>query len=111
MFMSPFDYHVTLVHPYKKFSKLHQHFEPTDFRNATFSASVVPFKWMLRENIEFYAKEYGIDCSEEYEPDIGFKSSWTQSFHNQTTLLNTFFGHLKPEKSICFFLCKKRTLC
>ncbi|MEW6010367.1 MAG: AAA family ATPase [Euryarchaeota archaeon] len=106
MFMSPFDFTATMLHPYKRFSKLHKHFKPTYFHMAAHSASAVPFRWMLKSNINHFAEEYGLDCSEEYEPDIGFPSSFTQGFYNQKTLLDTFFGHVKSEESLCFFYAK-----
>lgn len=106
MFMSPFDFTATMLHPYKRFSKLHKHFKETYFHMSAHSASAVPFRWMLKSNLNQFAEEYGLDCSDEYEPDIGFHSSFTQGYHNQKTLLDTFFGHVKPDESLCFFYAK-----
>lgn len=105
-FMAPFDYNLTVVHPYKWTSKKHKHFKASYFYNAAFSASAVPFRWLLKDNMGSYSDEYNLDCHDELEPDIGFHSAWVQSIHNQENLLNGFFEHLEIDKSLCFFYAK-----
>lgn len=62
---------------------------------------------MLNESLESWAKEYGLGVNPGWEPDLGFKTSWVQEYRNQTALLDCFFGHIKPERSLCFFYAKE----
>lgn len=108
MFMAPFDYTRTITHPYTQSSpETHGHFAPTPLRHPPYSAPAVAFNWMLSESLESRAKEYGLGVSPGREPDLGFRTSWVQEYHNQTALLDCFFGHIKPERSLCFFYAKE----
>ena len=122
-FMAPFALTRTMTHPYKEFyPETHGHFEPTRFVQPEFSAACVSFRWMLREKVEGSAKDGEIGIAErlkigwvpEHEPDTRNRQgkqvdkNWVQERDNQLALLDTFFGALRPEESICFF-CAKRT--
>jgi hypothetical protein len=37
------------------------------------------------------------------EPELPFDTSWIQDKRNQLVMLDTFFGALKPEGSLCVF--------
>lgn len=107
-FMAPFEYTRTANHPYKRTSEdTHGHFTPTPLRHPPYSASAVPFAWMLRESMEVLGEEHALDVQAEREPKLGFKTQWIQDHANQRALLDCFAGHLKPEESLCFFYAKQ----
>ena len=124
-FMAPFALARTMTHPYKEFyPETHGHFEPTRFVQPPYSAACVPFRWMLRENVEGSAKNGEIGIAEslkigwvpDREPDIRnhqgnqVETAWVQERKNQLALLDTFFGALRPEESLCFFYAKRTPL-
>ena len=70
-FMARFAFTRTMTHPYKEFYPgTHGHFEPTRFMQPEYSAACVPFRWMLRENVEGNAKDGEIGIAE------GLKIGW-----------------------------------
>ena len=120
-FMAPFPLRRTMTHPYTEYyPETHGHFAPTRFVHPAYSAACVPFRWMLREKVEGNAKDGEIGIAErlkigwvpEREPDIRshqgkqVKTDWVQERENQLALLDTFFGALRPEESLCFFYAK-----
>jgi len=108
MFMAPFEYTRLANHPYTKTSPdTHSHFAQTPLRHPAYSAPAVPFLWMRAENMEFYRDRYGIDVDKEREPELPFKTGWVQDICNQKALLDCFFSHIRPEKSLCFFYAKQ----
>ena len=124
-FMAPFALTRTMTHPYKEFyPETHRHFEPTRFMQPEYSAAGVPFRWMLREKVEGSAKDGEIGIAErlkigwvpDREPDIRnhqgkeVETAWVQERENQLALLDTFFGALRPEESLCFFYAKRTPL-
>ena len=107
-FMAPFEYVREAGHPYNRGPETtHGHFKRTPLRHPPYSAAVVPFAWMLREAMEGLGEEHALDVQAEREPDLGFKTQWTQERLNQTALLDCFASHLKPESSLCFFYAKQ----
>ena len=117
-FMAPFALTRTMTHPYTEFyPDTHAHFAPTRFVQPAYSAACVPFRWMLREKVEGSAKDGEIGIAErlkigwvpDREPDIRnhrgnqIETAWVQERGNQLALLDTFFGALRPEESLCFF--------
>jgi AAA domain len=107
-FMADFEYARTAKHPYNWGpDSPHGHFAPTQLRHPKYSAAAVPFSWLLRENMESLGEEYGLEVQLEAEPDLGFKTEWVQEQANQRALLDCFAGHIKPEKSLCFFYAKQ----
>ena len=113
-FMAPFAIFRELSHPYAKISDSHKHLLPTSFRYPAYSAGCVPFSWMLSDEAEKKAKMFDIDLREDLESQaheiMGFKTSWLQTKHNQLAMLDTFFGAIQPEKSLCFFYAKRTPL-
>ena len=124
-FMAPFALSRTMTHPYTEYyPETHGHFSPTRFVHPPYSAACVPFRWMLREKVEGNAKNGEIGIAErlklgwvaDREPDIRnqqgkqVKTDWIQERENQLTLLDTFFGALRPEESLCFFYAKRTPL-
>ncbi len=124
-FMAPFALPRTMRHPYTEFyPETHGHFAPTRFVQPAYSAACVPFRWMLREKVEGNPKDDEIGIADrlkigwvpEREPDIHnhqgnpVETAWVQERGNQLALLDTFFGALRPEESLCFFYAKRTPL-
>lgn len=99
-FMAPFEFTRTARHPYTETSsETHGHFAPTPLRHPPYSAPAVPFRWMLKDNLEILTDQYDLDADPEREPELKFKSSWVQQLNNQKALLDCFFGHVRPASS------------
>lgn len=107
-FMSPVEVVRMANHPYNRGPETsHGHFKETPLRHPPYSAAAVPFAWLLSEAMTTLGEEYALDLQAEREPDLGFKTQWVQEHLNQTALLECFAGHLKPERSLCFFYAKQ----
>ena len=90
-------------HPYNRGPETkHGHFKETPLRHPPYSAAAVPFGWMLREAMEQLGEEHDLDVQAGREPDLGFKTQWTQERLNQKALLDAFIGHLKIDELLCF---------
>jgi hypothetical protein len=118
-FMSPFDLYLTKEHPYGRSNPdTHGHFAPTKLRLEAYSAACIPFGWMLRRAVEGLGAEDGAGLADALrlgydparEPDLGFATSWVQDKSNQLVLLDTFFGAIEPNASLCFFYAKQTPL-
>jgi ATP-dependent exoDNAse (exonuclease V) alpha subunit len=118
-FMAPTELVRTMRHPYaEKNADTHGHFAPTRFVQPAYSAACVPFRWMLRGEVEGepkngepgLAERLKLGWTPDREPDLKFKTAWVQELDNQLALLDTFFGALRPEESLCFFYAKRTPL-
>ena len=124
-FMAPFALPRRMTHPYTEFyPETYGHFAPTGFTHSAYSAACVPYRWMLREKVEGNAKDGEIGVAErlkigwvpDREPEIRnhrgkeVETAWIQERENQLGLLDTFFGALRPEESLCFFYAKRTPL-
>lgn len=107
-FMADFPIVRLANHPYTETSpKTHGHFGETECRQPPYSAPAVPFLWMRKDQAERYTREYDLDVDEDREPDLPFTTGWMQDLRNQRPLLDCFFGHIRPEQSLCFFYAKQ----
>jgi hypothetical protein len=118
-FMAPFDLERIARHPYQVSSaKTHGHFADTRFVHPPYSAACVPFRWMLRgevegnpkKNVPGLAERLKLGWVPDREPKLDFETSWAQEHDNQLVLLDTFFGALRSEESLCFFYAKRTPL-
>lgn len=124
-FMAPYPLMRTVTHPYREaYPDTHSHFRPTRIHHLPYAATCVPFRWMLRESVEGNAKKNDIGLATrlqlgwilEREPQIKNRNgsvvttSWVQEADNQAALLETFFGALRPQESLCFFYAKRTPL-
>ena len=124
-FMSPFALPRRMTHPYTEFyPETYGHFAPTRFAHSAYSAACVPYRWMLREKVEGNVKDGEVGVAErlkigwvpDREPEIRnhrgkeVDTAWIQERENQLGLLDTFFGALRPEESLCFFYAKRTPL-
>lgn len=106
-FMAPFEMEHVKRHALASVSKEHcGHFEPTRQRYPAYSAGIVPFRWMMRENMDLYRDLFELDLDEAREPDLGYETSWIHEAQNQTALLDGFKAHLREEDSLCLFYAK-----
>ena len=100
-----------LVHPYSETSKAHKHLKPTIFRYPPYSAACMPFNWMLKDFARELVEKLELDFRPELEDDahqvMGFETEWVQVKYNQLLMLNTFFGAVKPKRSLAFFYAKR----
>ena len=122
-FMAPFPLVKMKTHPYADiYPETHGHFASTRFDHPPYSAACVPFRWMLRANVEGNENQIGLadrlrlGWRPEREPDIRnrrgkpVETAWIQERDNQLALLDTFFGALRPDESLCFFYAKRTPL-
>jgi len=107
MFMAPMEMEPIKRHALAKQSpKNYGHFRPTPQRYPAYSAGLVPFKWLMRENLPYYAEVLNLDVDPAREPELGYESNWVHEAENQTALLEGFAGHLRKEDSLCLFYAK-----
>ena len=120
-FMAPFALTRTMTHPYTEiYPETHGHFAPTRFVQPALSAACVQFRWMPREKVKGNAQKGKIGIAERWlpdrEPDIRNRGGkevetvWVQEREKQLALLDTFFGALGPQESLCFFYAKRTPL-
>jgi hypothetical protein len=118
-FLAGHDLVLRKEHPYKARSpETHSHFGTTTLRLEAYSAACVPFGWMLRRQVEgddraaIVGKAHALRLGYEpaREPDLPFDTSWIQDKRNQLVMLDTFFGALEPEASLCFYYAKRTPL-
>jgi energy-coupling factor transporter ATP-binding protein EcfA2 len=104
-FMAPFDLNVLKKHALARNSKPpYGHFKPTLQRNPPYSLGIVPFRWMMRENLRAIGADY--DLTIQPEPELGYKSNWVTGVGNQKTVLGAFTDHLRTQHSICLIYAK-----
>lgn len=107
MFMAPME-----LDPIKRHAlasqnpKNYGHFRPTPQRYPAYSAGIVPFRWLMRENLPYFEDALNLDVDPEREPDLGYESNWVHEAANQTALLDGFAGHLREDDSLCLFYAK-----
>lgn len=109
--MAPFPLTLSKRHPYvERDSEFHGHFLPTRYTLRPYSAACVPFRWMLTEEGAELVELYDLGFQPDREPDLGFGTAWIQDRSNQLVMLDTFFGAVRPEESLCFFYAKDTPL-
>lgn len=112
-FMADYRLSRTARHPYAATSDQHRHLSPTPFDHPAYTAACVPFRWMLKGFVEGDENQRGLCDSlklgyeRQREPNMAFKSAFVQDRDNQLAMLDTFFGAIEPERSLCFFYAKR----
>lgn len=114
-------------HPYGAiYPNTYGGFTETPLEIRPWSAAAVPFRWMLRAEVEDGEDHHGLATrlGLEYEPareqDLArrvkaadnrdLSSAFIQDFDNQRVMLDTFFGALERRTSLCFFYAKRTPL-
>lgn len=106
-FMAPFEMDQVKKHALAQANSEHYgHFRPTIQRYPAYSAGVVPFKWLMRDQLEYFADALALDVDIGREPDLGYHTNWVHEATNQKTLLDAFAGHLRVEESLTLFYAK-----
>lgn len=98
---------------YADWSKAHKHIRRTPVRVPPYGATLVPFRWLLRENAYSIAEELDLDVSPEREPDdppFLKNTDWVQNHDNQQILLDAFAGRCVEQESLVFFYAKRTPL-
>lgn len=123
-FMAGFKQTLRKVHPYRASAQqTHGHFEDTPYYLEPYAAAAVPFRWMLKKEVEEQkkgaagkAEQLGLGYVVEREPDMRINgwdksdTSWVQHGDNQRVLLDTFFSGVAREESLVFFYAKRTPL-
>jgi hypothetical protein len=106
-FMAPFEMEHIKRHALAQMnSAFYGHFQPTPQRYPPYSVGVVPFRWMMVDNLEGYRDLYDLDVDKEREPELGYATNWIHEINNQQNILECFASHLRKEESLCFFYAK-----
>ncbi|WP_169979845.1 AAA family ATPase [Tautonia rosea] len=106
-FMAPFEMHQVKRHALAASDPAHYgHFTPTVQRYPAYSAGVVPFFWLMRDNLGTYRDLLELDVDPEREPELNYQTSWIHEAENQKALLNGFAAHLRSEESLTLFYAK-----
>ncbi len=110
--MAPFPIVERKTHPYSVSSpKTHGHLKQTPIVHPPYSAAVIPYFWMLRENVDALCADLGISYEDAIEPEMGdWAKTWVQHGRNHEALLDGFLRHVKPQQSLCFFYAKQTPL-
>lgn len=125
-FMARFPITMHKKHPYAdSATTTHGHFAETPYTIRPYSAAGIPFRWMLREQVEG-SKKWGVSSLKETlqigyqaerEPDLTVnrgwgndQKTWVQEGTNQRVILDTFFSVAKPDESLVFFYAKRTPL-
>ena len=98
---------------YADWSPSHKHIERTPVPVPAWGATLVPFRWLLRESGFEIAKNLDLDVSEEREPkEPAFlaRTAWIQDHENQRALLDAFSERAIEEESLIFFYAKRTPL-
>ncbi|SFP37404.1 UvrD-like helicase C-terminal domain-containing protein [Bradyrhizobium sp. Ghvi] len=98
---------------YAEWSDPHKHIQRTPVRVPAYGATLVPFRWLLRENAYDIANEFELDVSEDREPtEPAFlaKTDWVQNHDNQQVLLDAFSERCVENESLVFFYAKRTPL-
>jgi hypothetical protein len=115
-FMADFPVTRHATHPYvTRNTETHGHFAKTPFVHLPYSAACIPFRWMLKRTVEGdgtpgLADALKLDYDARREPQLPFETSWVQDRVNQLVVLDTFFGAVTPETSLCFLYAKRTPL-
>lgn len=98
-------------HPYAQSAPTtHGHFEITPHTIQPYSVAAIPFRWMLKENVDVLREELQLGYIPEREPSMQWNDAWIQEGNNQRIMLDSFFSAIKPEDSLVFFYAKRTPL-
>ena len=101
-FMADYDISRVKNHP-NQWSDYHKHLKPTEQHYPRYSAPVVPFRWMMKDELDGFQENLNIDVDLRREPDLPYSTNWINEAKNQKALLDGFKDHLQKDNSLCFF--------
>lgn len=112
-FMRPSAQTINRRHPYSGgWTKSHEHFAETPFRLEPYSIEALPFRWVMRDEVEAIAKQWDIEYDRSLEEradqyiETRERTNWVQDHRNQRALLDAFFSGLVPGGSLVFLYAK-----
>lgn len=118
-FMADFGLSKLKEHPYRNV-ETHMHFAETPVTLDPFAAAAIPFRWMLKNNVEGVkrdmlsglAKSLALGYNPAREPSMpeSIPDTWIQEGTNQQVMLDTFFSAIEPQDSLVFFYAKRTPL-
>lgn len=118
-FMADFGLSKLKAHPYRNVDT-HKHFAETPVRLDAFAAAAIPFRWMLKDNVEGVKRDMlsglakslvlGYDPAREPPMPVSISDTWIQEGTNQRIMLDTFFSAIEPQESLVFFYAKRSPL-
>ena len=100
--MAPFAFDRFHAHPYSKSSPdTHSHFAPTQLHYPAFAAAALPFRWLMRKELEeTLTKQHPLgELDLSREPELPFKTNWIQEKQNHLCTLGTFWDYVREEES------------
>ena len=105
-FMAPVPMDHKKRHPLVNINPNYSHLKDTLQRHPAYSASVVPFRWMLRNEYERIGEQYELSIDASRERALGYKTNWVSEVNNQIALLDGFRAQLSRDDSLIFFYAK-----
>ena len=101
-FMAGYDIPRVKNHP-SRWSDYHKHLKPTEQHYPKYSTPVVPFRWMMKDEIGEFQESLNINADLSREPDLPYSTNWVNEATNQKALLDGFKDHFQESSSLCFF--------
>ncbi len=108
VFMNPCEWIREFIHPYASMeicNKTHGDILPTKMNVPEYSAFAIPYGWLLRSEQKRIDEKLTAPLPQDEKAP--FSTAWVFGRERQNSLLDLFFGRLKPEKSLVFFYCKE----
>ena len=111
---------ITSSYPYKEYKDNCKHFKDTELEYKPYSVPSICFRWLFRNkekdpkmDILMKINNIKLNLNDRIENDLSLTKDkvWYQLKENQEKIFNTFYGYVKPEKSLCFFLYQKCSIC
>lgn len=115
-FMCDKEQEITISHPYIR-SQLFKGLEKeTSLTVTPYTLIARPFRWTLTENkraenmAKWYQTLYDKQLEDKVISGLGFKTNWVTHGHNQKSIFEYFYKHLKPHESLVFPYSKRCSL-
>lgn len=77
-------------------------FLPVKLNVPPYSLIVKPFRWLKKNSVEEFNKNFRLDLDGSREEYPDFDSPWLNNADNIEKILGAFKAHLKPQNSLCF---------
>lgn len=77
-------------------------FLPVKLNVPPYSLIVKPFRWLKKNSVEEFNKNFRLDLDGSREEYPDFDSPWLNNADNIEKILEVFKAHLEPQNSLCF---------
>lgn len=112
-FMRDKAYSIARQHAYAGgWTPSHAHFTETVHHMPAYSVEALPFRWVMREEVEDLARAWDIVYEQQHEDaadeiiQMRERTTWVQDHRNQLALLDSFFSGVVPGRSLVFIYAK-----